>query len=72
MLSAKAEIIKKLDKGETLLLGYRAWCWACYDIRYQEKEREDCFVQNTDCGLSYRQTLNTELTNKNSQYTYVK
>jgi hypothetical protein len=30
-LSAKVEIIKKLDKGE------RVWRWTCDDIRYQEK-----------------------------------
>jgi hypothetical protein len=29
----------------------------CYDIRYQEKQREDCFVKNTDSSPSDRQTL---------------
>jgi hypothetical protein len=57
-LSAKAEIIKKLDKGEklaNLAKEYGVGRAAIYEMR---KSTEDCFVKNTDSGPSDRQILN--------------
>jgi hypothetical protein len=41
-----------------------------YDIR-KNREKTEWFVKNTDSGPSDRQTLNTELTDKYSQYTFM-
>jgi hypothetical protein len=59
ILSAKAEIIKKLDKGEKLInlaTEYGVGCATIYDIRKNRKKIE-CFVKNTDSCPSDRQAL---------------
>jgi hypothetical protein len=57
-LTAKAEIIKKSDKGEKLInlaKEYDVGHATIYDIR--EKREIECFVENTDSIPSDRQTL---------------
>jgi hypothetical protein len=58
-LSAKAEIIKKLDNGEKLInlaKEYDVGCATIYDIR-KNRGKFKCFVKNIDSGPSDRQTL---------------
>jgi hypothetical protein len=62
------EIIKKLDKGENLLIWLKSM--ALDVLRYTTSgkiEKIECFVTNIDSGPSDRQTLNIELMDKNSQ-----
>jgi hypothetical protein len=71
--SAKAEVIKKLDKSEELInfvKEYGVGCATIYDMR-KNREKIECFEQNTDRGPSDRQTLNIELMNKTSQYIFM-
>jgi hypothetical protein len=67
-LSARAEIIKKLRlKLMNFAKEYGVGRATMYDIRKNTKKIE-CFVKNTCSGPSDRQSLNTELMDKYSQY----
>jgi hypothetical protein len=58
-LSAKAEIITKLDKGDKLIdlsKEYGVGRATIYDIR-KNRVRIECFVKNTDSGPTDRRTL---------------
>jgi hypothetical protein len=62
-LSAKAEIIKKLEKGEELI-NLAKECGVgratMYDIRIN-REKLECFVKNADSGPTASHTLNIDI-----------
>jgi hypothetical protein len=57
-LSAKAKIIKKLDKGEKLVNLCKEYGVGHATIYIRKnRDRIECFVKNTDSGTSDRQIL---------------